>query len=58
MNAHEIIKCSRCGIALIKEQVVDGKLIKRFQPFYSEKTIQLDNGSYTRIPICKTCDNK
>lgn len=54
----DVCVCSVCGIRLVKHEVVDGKIITRFEPFKKDKTVINDDGSYSRYPICLTCDNK
>lgn len=47
--------CVKCHKNMLVEQVVNGELIQRFTPDYSEEEFLLDNGSKMRVAICKTC---
>lgn len=47
--------CVKCHKNMLIEQVVDGELIQRFTPDYSEEEFLLDNGSRMRVVICKDC---
>jgi hypothetical protein len=58
ISVNNVCVCSRCGTRLVKQEIVDSKMISRFEPVWVERTIQNDDGSYTRIILCKTCDNK
>lgn len=40
---------------MLTEQVVDGRVIQRFIPEYTEEEFLLDNGSRMRVAMCKSC---
>jgi len=46
------VSCHRC---LMKEQVIDGKVQRRFEPDYKETEYFLNDGSRMRVAICKKC---
>ena len=50
--------CSTCGKNMLIEQVLDGKLEKRFTADYDEVQYLLDNGSRMRVVVCKQCKEK
>lgn len=49
--------CSICNKRMLIEQVIDGRIQKRYLPDYTGKVFTLDDGSSMRIPLCKSCLN-
>ena len=47
--------CVVCGINLIIEEVIDGKVQTRFLPQKDSKRFLLSDGSQMRVCICKKC---
>jgi hypothetical protein len=47
--------CVVCHQNMLIEQVVDGKVIKRFTADYDETQFLLNTGSRMRVAICKKC---
>lgn len=47
--------CVKCHKNMLIEQVIDGQLIQRFIPDYTEEEFLLDNGSKMRVVMCKDC---
>ena len=47
--------CVLCHKNMLTEQVVDGRVIQRFIPEYTEEEFLLDNGSRMRVAMCKSC---
>ena len=42
---------------MLIEQVIDGKIQKRFTPEYTEKAYKLDDGTVMRVALCVQCAN-
>lgn len=50
--------CSCCHNNMLIEQVVGGKVIKRFTADYAEVEYLLNDGSKMRVSVCKPCQEK
>lgn len=50
--------CVVCHSNMLIEEVIDGKLQKRFTPDYSETEYLLNDGSRMRVAICLACKDK
>jgi len=47
--------CVNCGVNMITEQVIDGKLQKRLMSNYTEHYYNLSDGSKIRVAMCRDC---
>lgn len=47
--------CVKCHKCMLKEQVVDGKPIKRLTGECTDASFMLNNGSIMRVMICTSC---
>lgn len=57
MDWDEYGKCCNCHKDMLIEQVIDGKIQKRFTPEYTEKAYKLDDGTVMRVALCIQCAN-
>lgn len=55
MDWDEYGHCCLCHRNMLIEQVIDGKIQKRFTPEYTEKSYKLDDGSLMRVALCLQC---
>lgn len=47
--------CCKCHKNMLTEQVIDGKLQRRFLPDYDEVEYILNTGSRMRVAVCRKC---
>lgn len=57
MDWDEYGHCVLCHKNMLIDEVIDGRIQKRFTPEYTEKPYKLDDGTIMRVALCVECSN-